>query len=267
MLMVKRLYALVLTVLLLCSTELASYAASVPDLSEKGAISLTMRYGDHIVPGGEMTLYQAAALEESSGKFSYVLTEVFSGCGIVPEQSDFAQLAGSLSSYVRANGLTGRTKQIGNDGQIEFDNLTPGLYLIIQNKPAKGYYAASPFVVSVPMNDNGEYVYMVNASPKVELVKEDGGSDDPEPSKPTPSEPNPPEPTPIEPSKPDYPQSDTPENPPGPGGGEDPPIRIQKLPQTGQLNWPVPVLVILGLGLFAVGWILRFGKKKENYEE
>ena len=29
------------------------------------------------------------------------------------------------------------------------------------------------------------------------------------------------------------------------------------LPQTGQLNWPVPVLTVSGLGLFAVGWLLR----------
>ncbi len=39
-----------------------------------------------------------------------------------------------------------------------------------------------------------------------------------------------------------------------------------KLPQTGQLNWPVPVLAVGGLALFTVGWFLRFGKKKNCYE-
>lgn len=38
-----------------------------------------------------------------------------------------------------------------------------------------------------------------------------------------------------------------------------------KLPQTGQLNWPIPVLVVSGLCLFAIGWILRFGKRKDSY--
>lgn len=37
------------------------------------------------------------------------------------------------------------------------------------------------------------------------------------------------------------------------------------LPQTGQLKWPIPVLVVLGLGLFSAGWILRFGKKRNAY--
>lgn len=40
-----------------------------------------------------------------------------------------------------------------------------------------------------------------------------------------------------------------------------------KLPQTGQLNWPVPLMAASGLGLFVLGWSLRFGRKKESYEE
>lgn len=38
------------------------------------------------------------------------------------------------------------------------------------------------------------------------------------------------------------------------------------LPQTGQLNWPVPVLACAGVFLMAFGWLLRFGRKKEDYE-
>jgi hypothetical protein len=36
-----------------------------------------------------------------------------------------------------------------------------------------------------------------------------------------------------------------------------------KLPQTGQLNWPIPVLVVLGLGVFTAGWIVRFDEKEQ----
>lgn len=38
-----------------------------------------------------------------------------------------------------------------------------------------------------------------------------------------------------------------------------------KLVQTGQLNWPVPVLATAGLLLFSIGWaIVNFGKKEEE---
>ena len=36
-----------------------------------------------------------------------------------------------------------------------------------------------------------------------------------------------------------------------------------KLPQTGQLNWPVPFMAVAGLTVFAVGWVLYFGKKRD----
>lgn len=40
-----------------------------------------------------------------------------------------------------------------------------------------------------------------------------------------------------------------------------------ELPQTGQLNWPIPLLAVSGLVLFTAGWVLRFGRKKEHYEK
>lgn len=40
-----------------------------------------------------------------------------------------------------------------------------------------------------------------------------------------------------------------------------------KLPQTGQLNWPIPLMVVAGLVLFVTGWLLCFGKKRESYEK
>ena len=41
----------------------------------------------------------------------------------------------------------------------------------------------------------------------------------------------------------------------------------EKLPQTGQLNWPIPVLAASGLIIFVLGWYLRFGRKKDRYEK
>jgi len=40
-----------------------------------------------------------------------------------------------------------------------------------------------------------------------------------------------------------------------------------KLPQTGQLNWPVPVLAVCGIFLTVVGWYLNAAEKKKANEE
>jgi hypothetical protein len=50
------------------------------------------------------------------------------------------------------------------------------------------------------------------------------------------------------------------EEPPSSGSGQQDVVITPKLPQTGQLNWPIPVLVIFGLVVFSIGWNLRFGK-------
>ena len=55
-------------------------------------------------------------------------------------------------------------------------------------------------------------------------------------------------------------RSPTPSPPP-------PPSPPPHLPQTGQLNWPIPLMAIAGLTFFVAGWLLCFGKKREDYEK
>lgn len=98
-----------------------------------------------------------------------------------------------------------------------------GLYLLVQQEAAEGYCTINPFLISVPNMKNGVYVYEVDASPKVDLI-----------------------PAPTEP------EGTNPTTPPD-----------ETLPQTGQLNWPVPLLAVAGVVLFAIGWAMR---RKENYE-
>ena len=38
----------------------------------------------------------------------------------------------------------------------------------------------------------------------------------------------------------------------------------KKLPQTGQLEWPIPWLALAGMILFVLGWWLFFGKRKDS---
>lgn len=44
-----------------------------------------------------------------------------------------------------------------------------------------------------------------------------------------------------------------------------PDVPDEKLPQTGQTNWPVPILAVSGAVLFTLGWLLRFRQEREEY--
>ena len=110
-------------------------------------------------------------------------------------------------------------RQVDKEGKAKFENLSLGLYLITQEKAAPGYNKTSPFLVSVPYNDDGEYKHNISINSKTE------------------------------------PEKKPPEKPHKPGKPSD------KLPQTGQLNWPVPVLAAGGLLLMVVGYLLQREKK------
>lgn len=206
---------ILLLALLLVFVQTAFAASPAPDLTKKGSITLTLRDGSKkAVPGGEMTLCQVAAITEENGGLSYAWVNGFEDCGLSPDNPDDAALARQLEQK-RTDHTNQTTLTIGADGTVLFSELSPGLYLLVQTKAASGYNPVSSFLVSVPMQSDGTYIYEVNASPKVETVSQ----------------------TPQTPKK-----TDTP--------------RPSVLPKTGQLNWPVPILTVGGLLLFALGWSL-----------
>lgn len=235
----RKLFTLFIAVIVISTMGITAFAQK-PDLSKKGSIHITMHQGGNVISGGSFTLYCVGAIQEKNGDYSYVLTGDFVDCGESLDNIQSAELAERLAVYAEEKKLTGSTREIGEDGTVTFSNLKPGLYLMVQKEEAPGYQKVEPFLVSIPVTENGAYIYDVDASPKVEIEKETESVSE------------------TEPESEDETEPDT----PGPGnpGGPD-------LPQTGQLNWPVPVLVILGLLLFSLGWILRFGNKKGNYEE
>lgn len=61
---------------------------------------------------------------------------------------------------------------------------------------------------------------------------------------------------------PKVPFETTPTTPPPP-----PPPPPPDIPQTGRLKWPVPVMAVAGVTLFAVGWFLCLRGKRMEHEE
>ena len=210
--------------LVLAFLPAAASAHPVPEPGRKGSVTVSMQFDGEAVPGGELTLYRVGEVSEDDGNYTFVPTGEFirwgSDFGTLASAEQTAQTAHSLRYFALRNGITGTTKGIGTDGKVTFSNLEQGLYLLVQTRPATGFSRVNPFLVSIPYEQDGEYLYDVDARAKTELEQE---------------------PTPTKP-------------PEKPGG---------KLPQTGQLNWPVPVLAAAGLVLFAIGWGIRFRRKRE----
>ncbi|MCD7757071.1 MAG: LPXTG cell wall anchor domain-containing protein [Clostridiales bacterium] len=242
--MTRRALALLAALTLLLSTALTAYAVNGAslDFSKTGSVTLTLKDGDgNPVSGGEITLYQVATLYLDGADMAYAPTEAFRSCTAALDVTD-TSLAETLADYVTGEGISGTTLEIGSSGAVSFGGLELGLYLVMQTAESDHYETINPFMVTVPIDENDEWVYDVDANPKVGTV--------------TPTEPEDPD-DPGEPGEPDKPEPDTPTT-------TTTTTKTTTLPQTGQMNWPVPLLGGCGVLLFALGWLLKNTGRKEN---
>ena len=217
----------------LATVPVTANAEEKVEPDKKGSIIVaTLNAEKKAIVGGTVTLCQVAELSEDGTKF--VFTKNFASfTDPIEKDSDLtAELADKLAKKAQTlKNLS--TKEIGRTGYVEFEDLPVGLYVIFQEKAAKGYKAIRPFLVSIPYKDkDGKLTYRVNAIPKPEVATKE------------------PTPTPTPTTTPSTKPTPTPPGTTPPSGGG-------KLPQTGQLWWPVPVLVMLGLIFFALGWKIR----------
>lgn len=272
----KRLAAVLAALTLLVWCAAPAFALEVVDLSRTGSIKVSLYDSEtsEAVGGGTLTLYRVAKVQKDNANLSFVYTNGFEDCGVELGDLSEGELAGRLAEKIAATAES-TTVEISDLGAAEFGDLEVGLYLVVQTTAAENYNVINPFLVSVPIQENGSYVYDVDALPKVGTA-----------AKKTPEPPD----TPDTPDTPDKPDEENPNTPAAPGpdnpdswvlgaNGEkiyrnpeapspDNPnghvMGAHGLPQTGQLNWPIPVLAVTGVVLVAAGIKLKKGTRKDE---
>lgn len=261
----KHAAALLLGLVLLAACALPAFATSANIKLTDGHgnpntgsihVNLYDSTNNKALSGGELTVYRVAEVQRKNGNLSFEYCGDFDGCAIELGDLTDSTLAGQLQEYLSDN-AEGTVREVDANGNVNFDDLELGLYLVVQTKASKGYKPVNSFLVSLPMAEDGEWNYEVDASPKV-------GAYTPEPETPPfppnkPDKPNTPD-TPENPDNPDNPVSPgNPDNPVAPGSPDNPVLPGHPdhpvLPQTGQLNWPIPVMAVSGMLLFAYGWV------------
>lgn len=215
----------------------AAFAQEI-DLDATGSISLTFKDSGTgaAVPGGTVALYKVADIASSEAGLSYEYTQAFSACEAELTNLTSSTLIDLLTAIAAQDSTNAVVQTIGTDGVCRFGDLSTGLYLLVQKTTAEGYVAVSPFLVTLPLSDGDNWVYDVVATPKMGTYSSTTTSTSTTSSTSSTSGTG---------------------NVMGDGSGN-------KLPQTGQLNWPIPVLAVSGILLFFLGWTIVFGGKKEK---
>lgn len=215
------------------------------------------------IKGGSLVVYQVAK-KDSAGKFQY--TSQFSSVtksisSLSQDQIMTADFANTLASYVTANQgkLSGVSAQISDSGEASVNVEGDAVYLVTQDTAASGYEKMNPFCVVLPYTVDGKSMSNIIAQPKMKkkttsLPKHPTTPTTPSSNK-TPTAPSTSKKVKSNPQLPSVPTIK--ENKKTPSATN----RVVKslpqsprLPQTGQLNWPIPLLALLGLTFFTWGW-------------
>ena len=226
--MKRRLICLPVVLALILALQTPVLAHNILDWTQdgKGSITIHLEYSPETTDCGSLLLFRVGDVQETDGDCAFVPTEEFAPVWIEDADLHDPEFARTLAAHGAELGLELRILEVTDDGAAVFDGLELGLYLVCQAEAAEGYEAINPFLIGVPNPEDGVYTYQVYACPKVSVT-----------------------PLPTEPQKPTEPK---PTRPPEPN-----------LPQTGQMNWPIPLMAAAGLLLFAAGWSMW---RKGRYE-
>lgn len=168
--MSRKILAFFITVLLIFTCCNVANAEKL-NLDKRGSISLTLvdKNLNEPLVGAELSVYFVATVSENSdGKLFYSFSEDFKSLNT---KVDDAELVKKLDLFVSQNSLKPIKITTNSDGIAFCDDLDLGLYFIRQTGTVEGFTPCTSFLVTLPNENNDEYVYDVNASPKTEVAR------------------------------------------------------------------------------------------------
>ena len=250
----------VLLVLPLAPKAAAAERQTVDPAKDTGSISLTLKGDAGAAKDVEITLYQVGKGTVVNNNLVFELVDGLRDAelekpvelnGLTAEENIANAAALKAAIEKLQNTQTGDvvptwSDKTNDEGVVTFTGLPVGVYLVVQTSRSSVYNSITSFLMYLPMtNEDGTaWEFAEMASPKLQRRSSGDGK---EPELPPEVLPDPEVPLgPVEPVEPEEPGEEIP----------DPEVPLTQLPQTGMLQWPVPVLALAGLVLFSTGWMM-----------
>ena len=168
--MSRKIIIFCLTILLISTCSYTVFAEEYnPNLTGSISVTLTDKKQSEAIVGAELSLYYVATvIMDENGNLIYDYTNDFKqlDCAI-----DDAELATKLDLFVSQHSIPSVKTTTNINGTAMCAELPLGLYFIKQTGAVEGFAPCTPFLVTVPNEKDGKYLYEVNASPKTEVAR------------------------------------------------------------------------------------------------
>lgn len=157
-------------VILLLSCAVTAAAVDY-DLERRGSITVTLREQEQKDPiaGAELSFYHVATVSaDSDGEAVYTYTSYFED---FTESLEDPDLLTKLDAFVKTHTVTAIRVKTNERGTAVCSDLPMGIYFIEQTGGAPAYAPCTSFLVTLPGSDENGHVYDVIATPKTEIAK------------------------------------------------------------------------------------------------
>ena len=168
--MSRKIITFCVTVLLLLTCSYTVFAEEF-DPGKTGSISVALieKKQNEPIVGAELSVYHIATVaKETDGRLIYNYTKDFEQ---FKTAIDDPSLATKLDAFVAQHSISSAKMITNASGKALCNGLPLGLYFVKQTGAVEGFAPCTPFLVTVPNERNGEYVYEVDASPKTEVAR------------------------------------------------------------------------------------------------
>ncbi len=150
-------------------------------INKNGSVTLHIADSEtgNWIEGASFRLYFFAAAYEKNNGIGYDYVVPYDDCNMDMDNLQDAYLPVHLTHFAFTHDLPFTIKSSDINGVIVFDNLVPGVYLIVPSGDIPNYIMPSPFVINIPLYDkeNKNWVYDVNATPKMQIYQSQGTED------------------------------------------------------------------------------------------
>lgn len=142
------------------------------DFSRKGSIDITLHEEtkDSYVEGAEITIYHVADIYNKNSNLAHKFTEQFSGCEVSLEDINKDGLHKELEKCITEE-TTGISDFTDENGNVVFEDLSLGLYLVKQTNKVEGYSVIDTFIANIPVVIDNSWTYDIVAEPKTEIIR------------------------------------------------------------------------------------------------
>lgn len=168
----KRIKIILLSILMLYSTNIYALEGNTIDFNSKGSIEITLneKTDNEKIEGAEILLYKVADAKSENHNLMFEYIDELKSCNASLNDLETKSKSEEIEKCINENIKS--LKQITDiNGTVKYNDLDLGLYLVKQNNIVEGFSKIDSFLVMIPKIVNNKWIYDIKSTPKTDIIR------------------------------------------------------------------------------------------------